>query len=120
MPPELALYPLTTCPLGYMIDHHRNDARRNEENAYLSRIDGDVGQHRISRRYTYNNQDYTVPNFQPVECLETECQPVSFGDHTFNHPVLNNPVSVVTKPNVGLIQGSSGGRNIQLALKYQF
>jgi hypothetical protein len=40
--------------------------------------------------------------------------------NTLNHTVLNNPVSVVTNPNFGLIQGSSAGRNIQLALKYQF
>jgi outer membrane receptor protein involved in Fe transport len=46
--------------------HRRNDARRNDENTYLSRVDGDVARHRISGRYSYNNQDYTVPNFQPA------------------------------------------------------
>jgi hypothetical protein len=37
-----------------------------------------------------------------------------------NHKILSNPNAQVSNPNFGLIQGASGGRNIQLALKYQF
>lgn len=40
--------------------------------------------------------------------------------NALNHKVLGNPVSVVANPNFGLIQNASGGRNIQLALKYAF
>jgi hypothetical protein len=37
-----------------------------------------------------------------------------------NHKILSNPDSQVSNPNFGRILGASGGRNIQLALKYQF
>jgi hypothetical protein len=40
--------------------------------------------------------------------------------NALNHKILSNPVAVLTNPNFGLIQGASGGRNIQLALKYMF
>src|SRR5207253_1578925 len=46
--------------------HGRNDRRKNDENTYLGRIDGELGKHRLSGRYSYNHQDYTVPNFQPT------------------------------------------------------
>jgi outer membrane receptor protein involved in Fe transport len=40
--------------------------------------------------------------------------------NVFNHVVFSNPVAVVTNPNFGTIQGGSGGRQLQLALKYRF
>jgi hypothetical protein len=40
--------------------------------------------------------------------------------NAFNHKILSSPVSAVTNPNFGLITGASGGRNVQLALKYNF
>lgn len=40
--------------------------------------------------------------------------------NAFNHTILGNPNSTVTSPTFGQILSSSGGRNIQLALKYQF
>ncbi|MBL8215410.1 MAG: TonB-dependent receptor [Bryobacterales bacterium] len=40
--------------------------------------------------------------------------------NALNHKILNNPVAAVSNPNFGLITGASGGRNIQLALKYNF
>lgn len=40
--------------------------------------------------------------------------------NALNHKVLGNPVAVLTNPNFGLIQSASGGRNVQLALKYNF
>lgn len=40
--------------------------------------------------------------------------------NAMNHKVLGGPVAAVSNPNFGLIQGASGGRNIQLALKYNF
>ena len=46
--------------------HRRNDRRANDENTYLSRGDLDFGKHRLSLRYSYNNQDITTPQFIPV------------------------------------------------------
>ncbi len=40
--------------------------------------------------------------------------------NALNHTAFSNPVAAVSNPQFGLIQGSSSGRNIQLALKYQF
>jgi hypothetical protein len=37
-----------------------------------------------------------------------------------NHKILGNPNATVTNPNFGQIQTASGGRNVQLALKYLF
>ncbi|MEO7648948.1 MAG: TonB-dependent receptor, partial [Bryobacteraceae bacterium] len=41
--------------------HQRNDQQKNAENTYLSRVDALLGKHRLSTRYSYNNQDYSVP-----------------------------------------------------------
>jgi outer membrane receptor protein involved in Fe transport len=38
--------------------------------------------------------------------------------NALNHKILGGPVSSLSNPNFGLIQSASGGRNIQLALKY--
>ncbi len=40
--------------------------------------------------------------------------------NALNHKILGSPVATLTNPNFGLIQTASGGRNIQLALKYNF
>ncbi len=40
--------------------------------------------------------------------------------NALNHKILGSPVAILTNPNFGLIQTASGGRNVQLALKYQF
>jgi len=40
--------------------------------------------------------------------------------NTLNHKVLNDPNPNASNPNFGQILGASGGRNIQLALKYAF
>jgi hypothetical protein len=40
--------------------------------------------------------------------------------NTLNHPVLSAPVTNFNDPNFGKIQTASGGRNVQLALKYAF
>jgi outer membrane receptor protein involved in Fe transport len=40
--------------------------------------------------------------------------------NAFNHRNLGGPTASVTNPNFGRILGASEGRNIQLALKYQF
>jgi hypothetical protein len=53
----------------------------------------------------------------------TETQQVTFRLETFNtlnHPVLSAPVTNFNDPNFGKIQTASGGRNVQLALKYAF
>ncbi|MBL8176045.1 MAG: TonB-dependent receptor [Bryobacterales bacterium] len=46
--------------------HRRNDTRRNDENTYLARGDSDFGKHRLSTRFSYNNQDYIDPNLYPT------------------------------------------------------
>ncbi|MCW5964826.1 MAG: TonB-dependent receptor, partial [Bryobacterales bacterium] len=54
----------TTNPLvGF---HRRNETRNNDENTYLMRGDVDLAAHRLSVRYSYNNQDVSSPQFQPV------------------------------------------------------
>ncbi len=40
--------------------------------------------------------------------------------NALNHKVLGRPVAVLSNPNFGQILSASGGRNIQLALKYSF
>ncbi|HYZ86633.1 MAG TPA: TonB-dependent receptor [Bryobacteraceae bacterium] len=46
--------------------HRRNDPRRNREDTFLWRGDLNLGAHRLSGRYSYNNQDFFVPNLQPT------------------------------------------------------
>ena len=59
--------PLTYEPTGNPLIglHRRNDPRRNDENTLLSRGDLNLADHRLSMRFSYNHQDYTVPNLQP-------------------------------------------------------
>jgi hypothetical protein len=46
--------------------HRRNDNRKNDESTTLSRGDWNVSDgHRISLRYSYNNQDFTTPLLTP-------------------------------------------------------
>jgi hypothetical protein len=40
--------------------------------------------------------------------------------NALNHKILGSPVSDLANPNFGLITGATGGRNIQMALKYAF
>ena len=40
--------------------------------------------------------------------------------NVFNHPVLSNPVTDLSNTNFGNITGASGGRNVQLGIKYAF
>jgi hypothetical protein len=40
--------------------------------------------------------------------------------NALNHKILSNPQGNRSNPNFGRILGASGGRNIQLALKYNF
>jgi len=54
----------TTNPLiGF---HRRNDRRSNDEHTLLGRGDVELGKHRLSTRYSHNNQDYLIPNLQPT------------------------------------------------------
>lgn len=53
----------------------------------------------------------------------TEKQTITFRAEAFNvlnHVVFNLPISRVSNPTFGQITSGSGGRNVQLALKYQF
>jgi hypothetical protein len=52
-----------------------------------------------------------------------EQQRVTFRAEAFNlldHPIFNLPVNRVSSPTFGYITSASDGRNVQLALKYQF
>lgn len=53
----------TTNPLIGL--HRRNDSRTNDELTTLSRGDLQFGDHRVSLRYNYNNQDFASPNLRP-------------------------------------------------------
>lgn len=44
--------------------HRRNDSRTNDELTTLSRGDIQLGAHRLSLRYNYNNQDFASPNLR--------------------------------------------------------
>jgi hypothetical protein len=46
--------------------HRRNDSRTNDELTTLSRGDLQLGAHRLSLRYNYNNQDFASPNLRPA------------------------------------------------------
>lgn len=46
--------------------HRRNDTRTNDELTTLSRGDIQLGDHRLSMRYNYNNQDFSSPNLRPA------------------------------------------------------
>ena len=46
--------------------HRRNDSRTNDELTTLSRGDFQLGAHRLSMRYNYNNQDFASPNLRPA------------------------------------------------------
>ena len=46
--------------------HRRNDRRSNDEHTFLGRADVELGKHRLSGRYSHNNQDYLIPNLQPT------------------------------------------------------
>jgi outer membrane receptor protein involved in Fe transport len=54
----------TTNPLIGL--HRRNDSRTNDELTTLSRGDLQLGAHRLSLRYNYNNQDFASPNLRPA------------------------------------------------------
>lgn len=41
--------------------HIRNDQRVNDENTYLTRIDANAGDHRLSFRLNYNDQEFSQP-----------------------------------------------------------
>jgi hypothetical protein len=46
--------------------HRRNETRNNDESTYLMRGDVDLAAHRLSLRYSYNNQDISTPQFMPA------------------------------------------------------
>ena len=46
----------------FLCRHFRNDQRVNDENTFLTRIDANAGDHRVSFRYNLNRQDFTQPD----------------------------------------------------------
>jgi hypothetical protein len=65
---ELSLLPAVTVPTSNPLVglNFHNDARRNDENTFVSRGDVDFGKQRLSLRYNYNHQDFTTPNLIPT------------------------------------------------------
>jgi hypothetical protein len=56
------LYTLTADPnLGFA---RRNAVNTDNENTYLYRVDGQFGAHRLSLRYSHNQQDLATPTFE--------------------------------------------------------
>jgi hypothetical protein len=60
----LQLLPAPTAPtsdplVGF---NYHNDARRNDENTFASRVDVQFTKQRLSVRYNYNHQNFTTPN----------------------------------------------------------
>jgi hypothetical protein len=61
---NLGLLPPPTSPtsnplIGF---NYHNDSRKNDENTFVSRGDLELGKQRLSVRYNYNHQNFTVPN----------------------------------------------------------
>jgi hypothetical protein len=46
--------------------NYHNDSRKNDENTFVSRGDVELGKQRLSLRYNYNHQNYSVPNLIPT------------------------------------------------------
>ena len=46
--------------------NYHNDSRTNNENTYVFRGDVELGTQRLSLRYNYNHQDFSVPNLIPT------------------------------------------------------
>ena len=65
---NLSLLPPPTSPTsGPLVGlNYHNDSRKNNENTFVSRGDMQLGKHRLSLRYNYNHQNYTVPNLIPI------------------------------------------------------
>ena len=62
---NLSLLPPATVPTSNPLVglNYHNDSRKNDENTFVSRGDWDLtSKQRLSLRYNYNHQNYTVPN----------------------------------------------------------
>jgi len=61
---NLSLLPAPTSPTSNPLIglNYHNDSRKNDENTFVSRGDWELGKQRLSVRYNYNHQDFTVPN----------------------------------------------------------
>jgi hypothetical protein len=72
--------------------HRRNDRRVNDENTYLSRGDLDLAKHRLSLRYSYNNQDIVSPMLIPVlrQALPTRFHNAVVQDNWIVSPTVFN------------------------------
>jgi outer membrane receptor protein involved in Fe transport len=65
---NLSLLPAPTSPTSNPLIglNYHNDSRKNDENTFVSRGDWELGKQRLSVRYNYNHQDFTVPNLIAV------------------------------------------------------
>jgi hypothetical protein len=66
---NLSLLPPATVPTSNPLVglNYHNDNRKNDENTFVSRGDWDLSsKQRLSLRYNYNHQNYTVPNLIPI------------------------------------------------------
>src|SRR5712691_2983645 len=58
--------PTSSTPNPLVGFNYHNDSRKNDENTFVSRGDVELGKQRLSLRYNYNHQDYSVPNLIPI------------------------------------------------------
>jgi hypothetical protein len=65
---NLSLFPTPTSPTSNPLVgfNFHDDRRTNSENTYVSRVDMELGKHRLSLRYNYNHQDFSTPNLIPT------------------------------------------------------
>jgi hypothetical protein len=65
LPPPNVVLP-NSSPTDLVGLNYHDDSRKNHENTFVSRGDLDFGKQRLSVRYNYNHQDFTIPNQIPT------------------------------------------------------
>jgi outer membrane receptor protein involved in Fe transport len=72
--------------------HRRNDAQRVSEDTSLSRIDANLGRHRLSGRLVWNSQLVSNPQLSPVihQLLPVPVKNWAFSDYIVISPTMSN------------------------------
>ena len=81
--------PTTNALIGF---HRRNDAQRVTENTTLSRLDANLGKHRLSWRFVWNNQLVSNPLLSPVihQLLPVPVKNWAASDYYVISPTMSN------------------------------